>query len=659
MTWLTPLTGLLLALALLPPLILLYFLKLRRRPQPISTTLLWRKSVEDLQANAPFQKLRRSLLLLLQLLALILLILAVMQPQIEGGSGPTGRIVMFIDNSGSMTADDVEDQPDRLAEAKRLAKQRIDTMFAGGLFSEPPGEIMILGFSDRAEVYSRFTSSKQQLLNAIDQIQPTHGETAIEQAFTLARAYTINPNPETERAIGSPATFELFSDGKIADLDVNVLRGEELIYHPVGSPDPDNVAIGSIAVQRPYDRPNAVEVFVSLVNFNQQPVTCDIQLSVDDTVIGIEEAELTAAEYDQQLDRINPARRNIVFTPFEQPEGAVIEVALLREDELAADNVASVVVQPPKKLNVALVNSSSFVLRTVLEGMRQLRNLDLLTAEQFEDMATPEQVDQYDVIVLDDYAPPELPPGRYLTLGATPPVDGLNEFGDAEGMLILDVQQEHPVMRYVSMDNVVARNVHLLSPADDVQVLAEGSNGPAVLMINRGPMKLIHVPFNPLDSTWPWQRSFVTFIVNAVEELGQTGEALTSRGFIPGEALTARLPATATDITLTKPNGASEPVAPLDPTSFSWGPIRLAGLYLLSFNSAQDADRETRPFAVNMRSADEGDIAAAQQITIGQEVVEAVDEDSTHYTPLWPHALALCLVVLMIEWWVYHRKTFI
>lgn len=92
MTWLTPLTGVIVAAAILPPLLLLYFLKLRRTSRSIPSTMLWRRSVEDVRANAPFQRLRPSILLFLQLLILLLLVLALAQPQFEGSSNAGARL---------------------------------------------------------------------------------------------------------------------------------------------------------------------------------------------------------------------------------------------------------------------------------------------------------------------------------------------------------------------------------------------------------------------------------------------------------------------------------------------------------------------------------------------------------------------------------------
>jgi hypothetical protein len=101
---LTPWSALFAAAIALPLLVLLYFLKLRRQRLAIPSTLLWRKSFEDLSVNAPFQKMRWSLLLVLQLLALIALLLALAQPVARGDAQSADRVVLVIDAGASMNA---------------------------------------------------------------------------------------------------------------------------------------------------------------------------------------------------------------------------------------------------------------------------------------------------------------------------------------------------------------------------------------------------------------------------------------------------------------------------------------------------------------------------------------------------------------------------
>src|SRR6516162_10142073 len=145
-------------------IIALYFLKLRRRPVRVPSTLLWRRSLEDLHVNSLFQRLRRNLLLFLQLLAVALAMLALAGPQVKG-TGATGqRFVLMIDNSASMSATDVA--PSRLAAAKEAAKKVVSAMDGDDL-------AMVIAFSDSARVVSNYTGDRRLLTQRIESIPPT------------------------------------------------------------------------------------------------------------------------------------------------------------------------------------------------------------------------------------------------------------------------------------------------------------------------------------------------------------------------------------------------------------------------------------------------------------------------------------------------------
>src|ERR1700754_2559559 len=67
------------------PVVVFYFLKLRRPRQVIPSLVLWRQVLADQRVNSPFQRFKRNILLLLQLLLLALLVLAAMQPVLRRG----------------------------------------------------------------------------------------------------------------------------------------------------------------------------------------------------------------------------------------------------------------------------------------------------------------------------------------------------------------------------------------------------------------------------------------------------------------------------------------------------------------------------------------------------------------------------------------------
>src|ERR1041384_5235343 len=105
------------------PIILLYLLRQKRPDMKVSSTILWSKALADMRASTPFQKLRRNLLLLLQLLILAALTLTLMRPIVHAKAAQTQSGVIVIDATASMQARDGDESGNsRLDRAKAEAR---------------------------------------------------------------------------------------------------------------------------------------------------------------------------------------------------------------------------------------------------------------------------------------------------------------------------------------------------------------------------------------------------------------------------------------------------------------------------------------------------------------------------------------------------------
>jgi len=131
MTFANP-AGLLL-LGLVIPVLLLHILKPQRDSVDVSSVYLWQGLAAPVSAARPWQRLRPSLLLLLQLLVVVGLALTVARPVRLTDALVAEHTVFIIDASGSMAAKDGD--PDRLASAIKEAKSLRDEVPDGGLAS--------------------------------------------------------------------------------------------------------------------------------------------------------------------------------------------------------------------------------------------------------------------------------------------------------------------------------------------------------------------------------------------------------------------------------------------------------------------------------------------------------------------------------------------
>ena len=668
-TWVTPVAGAILGAAVLAPLLALWFLKLRRKRRVVSSTLLWTRSLADLRANAPFQRIRFNLLLLLQILAVLAIAFAVAQPEAEGLGSAGGRHVLMIDRSASMGAVETVDgngkaldKPTaRLELAKEAAKDRVRELLGGGWFSISASDVMVVAFGARAEIKAPFTDSVATLEAAIDSIRPTDEATRIAEAIELARAFTDSQNRGDTRGervevdTSSIPTIELYSDGRVSDIGALSLRnGEKIIYHRVGEAA-NNAAVVAISAERPPESPDKIQVFASVANPMPEPRSVTLQLAVDGTVRAItpKPVEIAAAKDEGAI--FVPGRAQVTFRPIEQPSNASIEVSIVEDDALRADDAALAVVAPAKRLSVLLVGSGGFIVKTLVEGL-PVERFSTMTVEEFDAAVAEGKALNFDVVVFDNAKAKKLPAGRYLAFGAAPPIEGLTAFGEHQGVYPRSVREEHPVFRSATLDELFVSKMTAVQADRSFQVLAESPEGPMIVALDRAELHVLYVAFDPLDSNWPFQRSFVNFTANAVGHLGRAGDAIATVGLRPGEPVALRLPTGSRDIEIAVPDGTRAKVAADAEGNIAWGPATVAGLYRIEFLVPGLDARQTRLVAVNIADAAESRIAPLAELSLGNTNVQGISVAASRRGALWPWVLALGLLVVVIEWWYYQRQ---
>jgi len=277
--------------------------------------------------------------------------------------------------------------------------------------------------------------------------------------------------------------------------------------------------------------------------------------------------------------------------------------------------------------------------------------LQVVSPSTMQEMAATGEASAFDVVITRDVSLPSLPTGNYLIFGAPPPLEAFATHIEGEAQVMLVAKENHPVMRFVRFEDIVVSKGFEIVTDGNVEVLLEGSGWPAVMRLRDSGVQIVYAAFDPLESNWPYLRSFPFFVYNAVQFLGRSGDALLSAKGIVGETIRVSVPQGISSVTVSEPQGISHEVQVDATQRANWGPIRVAGQHTVSWN-----DSVQRYIAVNSPSG-ESVIASRATISIGATTVESSGSSGASFIQLWPWALAAVLAVLLAEWWVYQRKT--
>ena len=676
----------LIGLSALVPIIALYFLKLKREERVVPSTLLWKKVLDDMQVNAPFQRLKYSLLLLLQLLLVALLGFAMARPYLSLSGYAGKKIILLIDTSASMSTKDCGTGKDltRLEAAVKDAMRKAEDL-------RDNDEMMVVAFDKDVRQLCKFMNDRTLLKNILANLQTrdvaTNANEAFETALALAEGKT-----DAEIVVLSDGCFgdvKIFKEKeeKKGNLEDRAAKGQDtrnvrrdlsiFRFKSYGAEKSDNVAITQMdARTRPVKATNAdgqkvdaleTQVFVMVENFSPEPKDVILSLSTPEQRFPPKSVALKGRPIIRETldstpasgDTSEVARSVEVFKLPIGTQGIVTAHIDAPKDRMSADDTASLVVGTAGTIKLLLVTKGDLILEKALAAIRGL-DITKMAPEDFLkqwDQKGQPLVEPYDACLFEDVAPVAWTDGGALFLNSLPPVSG---FAKEEKLLewptVVDWDVSHPAMRYVNFGNVTISKAQNWKTPKNSKIMVEGSGGPLAVSFENDRLRVVGVAFDVLASDWAYRPSLPLFLRNVIPWVAESSPRRRPSSQQTGDPLVVPPSVNARTATVIRPkesNALPEHIElSLEHSTYIKG-TETAGIY-----SLKDIpnDPEGRTYAVNLASRTESDNAARSDLSVEGVKMTSTPTAIEAKREIWNTLALIAAGLLLIEWWVYHRR---
>ncbi len=609
---------------LLVPLVIFYFLKLRRPRLEIPSLALWRQVISDQRVNSPFQKFKRNLLLLLQILLLCSLIIGAMQPYISSGTEQAQYLPVLIDNSASMAALDGPNGKSRLDEAKVKVNKLIDDLL-------PDQRLCLVSINSTARKLTDFTDNKRLLRDAVSQLEIVQVASRLEDGLRMAQAMS---------RVQMIDTVVLISDGNVPS-NIEFELPYKLNFQKLDNGDA-NVGIVDFNAKRSR---TGWDVFARIESTKQPdgakgPPTaktlCEYELLQNGQSIKQESVSIDGGRAERLVFKVSTA----VATSLElriKPDGF---------DSLAADNVAYLEIPAPRPLTVYCPRGME-TYRNALEIMPDLKlypgadgdpkAVDLKFAEG--PLAVGPEAN---VVVNVGFVPDDLAELVELVSGQTEVVDWRRTAPLLQHVQLLDVQiADDPKLG----KGIGERDFELAG----YEILAQSRSGPLILERSSDGRLTYQFLFHTDRSSLVYRVGFPILIQNIAQIAGQRANLLDSKAHPTGTLPPQRI-APETVVQINGPHGHSES-AKSDKDGFLSGiSAPHVGQYEIT-----GLDQPLR-IGVSLLSSSETSLNFVEKLQFPEVSVAASTLVLKTDQPFWGWFAIAALVFLLLEWWYFQKR---
>ncbi len=626
---------------LLGPLILFYFLKLRRPRMEVPSLALWRQVISDQRVNSPFQKFKRNLLLLLQVLLLCALALAAMQPYWPAGNDAAQSIPVLIDVSASMAALDQSGGQSRLDVAKEQVRHLIDNLL-------PDQRLSLIAVDSSARRLTDFTDNQRVLRDALGGLAVRPVPSRLEDGLRMAQALARTASVES---------VVLVSDGNVPP-QIEFELPFRLNYQKL-PPAGANVGLTEFNARR---TKTGWDVFARMEASGESAKPASdgdaaVERSEGAEAEGNGKSRLVEVELYENGELLQRESLGIaegdssrVAFSIESDSAVSLEVRIKPDgfDALPLDNTAFLELPAPRPLLVYCPEE----LATYRHALAAIGDLDLLPRAG---TTTPETVD----LRFTDQPINTAPASRVTVhVGVVPtdlqPLVEINsEFAD-----VVDWNRTSELLRHVQLLDVQIGDNPVSQPGigerdyelAGYEILAQGVKGPLILDKASNTGVEFYLLFHTDRSTLPYRVGFPILVANAVQIALDRSELAEARSW-PTGTLPPRQLEPETDYTVNTPSGVIEQ-----------GKSTIGGV--LSGVTASDPGRyvirkgetDVGTIGVGLLAPSETGLAAVEQLLFPETSVSTATETLKTDRPLWGWLAMIGLALLLGEWWYFQRR---
>ncbi|MBI2868222.1 MAG: VWA domain-containing protein [Chloroflexi bacterium] len=586
------------------PVIALYLLRLRRRERRVSSTFLWRQVTRDLEANAPWQKLRPNLLLLLQLLILAALVFALARPVWLRDSRVQGDLLLVLDTSASMQAADVA--PTRFGAAQQKALEWIDRLPAGHLAS-----IILMG--ETPAVLVAQSSDRGRLREAVTQARPGTGGANLEAALSLAASLVRE---------GGRSEVVVLSDGNVTSIRPPGAMPFVLRHESIGTPT-GNLAVDAFSTRR---AAAGLDGLARVSNYGPAAGAVSVQLYADGKL------------YDMRDIEVPPGGDSVVRWSA-LPGAALFEVRLVPGDIFPLDDRAWAAGGSGDAARALLVTGGNRFLEKALSLQPGLE-LTLARPESFSGQG------DYDLWVFDGFLPRELPRGAVFILA--PPAGGVSWVSQVPAPVRGLRPGESGLLEYVDLSELHIREALTLRLPPEAQSLLESDEGYLAAVWDEPQRRMAVFAFDLHDSDLPLQPTFPILVQHLVSWLlPGLGSGLNVRS---GEVVNAPVSPQAGRAWVETPGGQRVQVAPPFPPD----PLPADQLGVYRVVQELDGKEHVNYFVANLFRPEESALSPSALPSVATGPAETPGDRHVPWE-ISPWLALAALAVLGLEWWVYSR----